>query len=510
MLAEELARYTHDPLNAVRYGFPWGEGDLEPFSGPRKWQTEVLDFVGRWFSNRLQGDDLTRFGSATRYKPCRIAVSSGNGPGKSTLAALLGWASISTFEDCRINVTANTKAQLDTKTSPEFTKWFRIALNADWFLVNVTSIKVKEENHEKNWRIDFLPWSDANPAATAGQHNARKRLVLIFDEASEIADVIFETAEGALTDEYTEIIWLLLGNPTRPTGAFYDAVFGRAKHRWKSWVLDSRNIEGTNQAQIAEWLADYGEDSDWFRIHVRGLSPRSGSGQFIDAERISAAQKRAVRTLDDDSLVAGVDFAWGGDDDNVIRFRRGLDARTIPAIKVHGEFTRDPAVMTGKLIDVLNSYYACNDGQRRKVDMLFFDSAGIAAPIEARLRALGYGDRIMVVNFGADSPKSHCAYFRDYMWEEMKQWLLQGAIDADAQLESDLSKPLLVTDPKNRIKLESKDKMKARLKTLGQDGASPDDADALALTFAYPVLPKKQHTETPAPAPRNDSLGWMG
>jgi hypothetical protein len=67
--------------------------------------------------------------------------------------------------------------------------------------VNVTSIKVKEESHAKNWRIDFLPWSDANPAATAGQHNKGKRLVLVFDEGSEIADIIFETAEGALTDE---------------------------------------------------------------------------------------------------------------------------------------------------------------------------------------------------------------------------------------------------------------------------------------------------------------------
>jgi hypothetical protein len=52
--------------------------------------------------------------------------------------------------------------------------------------------------------------------------------------------------------------------------------------------------------------------------------------QFIDIERIREAQKRPVVALDSDPLVAGVDLAWGGDDFNVVRFRRGKDARSIP------------------------------------------------------------------------------------------------------------------------------------------------------------------------------------
>jgi hypothetical protein len=483
MLAADLGGFTRDPLGAVLYGFPWGTGELDGIDGPRAWQREVLDFVGQWFSNGLKGADRERFGSETRSKVCRIAVSSGNGPGKSTLAALLAWWADSTFEDCRINVTANTKNQLDTKTSPEFAKWFRQCINADWFEVNVTSIKVKEESHAKNWRIDFLPWSDANPAATAGQHNKGKRLVLVFDEGSEIADIIYETAEGALTDEDTEIIWLLLGNPTRNNGAFYDAVFGRMKHRWKSWVLDSRKIEGTNKAQIAEWEQDYGEDSDWFRVHVRGLPPRAASAQYIDMDLIQTAQKRMVKVLDDEPLVAGVDFAWGGADENVVRFRCGQDARSIPAVRIKGEFTRDPAVMTGKLADVLTRSYTIGN-QPRRVAMLFLDSAGIAAPIEDRLRKLGHKN-IMVVNFGAHSPDTRYAFMRDYMWGKLKEWLATGGIDRDPGLEADLSGPCLVSDRQQRVKLEAKELMMKR------GLPSPDDGDALALTFAMPVaLPK--------------------
>jgi hypothetical protein len=512
LMTNQLASFVHDPLGAVLYGMPWGEGDLETVEGPRKWQREVMEFVGAWFRGELQGEDLERFGSDTRFKVCRVAISSGHGPGKSTLAAFLAWWGMSTSIDCRVNVTANTKGQLDTKTQPEFSTWFGKALNADWWNVHIESIKYNEtRKDEASWRCDFVPWSESNPQAVAGLHNARKRLILIFDESSEIADVIRDTAQGALTDAYTEILWLALGNPTRNVGWFYDAVFGKERYRWKTWIIDSRDVEGTNREEIQSWLKECNdnEDADYFRVRARGLPPRAGSAQFIDLERIAKAQKRAPRALSDDALVAGVDFAWGGEDNNRVHFRRGFDGRTIPSIYIKGEFTRDPAVMVGKLVDVLTSWYVCDDGVRRRVDMLFFDSAGIAAPVEARLRALGYGERIMVVNFGADSPKPHCAYFRDFMWDEMKQWLLEGAIPADPELEADLSGPMLVSERNQRIKLESKDVMKARLKRLGKPGKSPDWGDALALTFAHPVLPKKESKPSDPLPPRNDGAGWM-
>jgi hypothetical protein len=105
---------------------------------------------------------------------------------------------------------------------------------------------------------------------------------------------------------------------------------------------------------------------------------------------------------------------------------------------------------------------------------------------------------IIVVNFGADSPSNKCAYFRDFMWNEMKLALQEGlAIDKDPGLEADLGKPVLVSDKLNRIKLEPKDVMKKRLAKLGGDASSPDDGDALALTFAMPVAPPKPKPKSP-------------
>lgn len=486
-LVEKLYSFRHDPLGCVFYSFPWGEPgtELERVPGPRRFQRAFLGELGAHLQN-----------PATRHKVFRKAVSSGHGIGKSALIGQIVHWGKSTCLDCKVLITANTGDQLKSKTQPEISKWFRLAINKDWFEVHVTSIKVNDAEHESTWRTDFNTWSEDNPQAFAGAHNAGKRLIIIFDEASGISDAIWKTVEGALSDAETEIIWIAFSQATRPEGAFYEAVFGDQRHRWRPEVIDSRTVEGINVEEIEEAIKIYGENSDHIRVRWLGLFPLAGGGKFIDLELVNRAKLSLGKALSTDALVAGVDFAWGGSDDNVIRFRKGLDARSIPPIKVKGEFTKDPAVMVGKIVDVMSRTY--NGDQ---VAMLFFDSAGIASSVHSGVRALGYQDRIMLVNFGADSPRPHCAYWRDFMWDEMKKWMQAGgAIDNDHELAADLQKPILVSDRLQRVKLESKDDMKKRLAKMGLDSSSPDDGDALALTFAMKVAPRKP--STPGPRPR--------
>src|SRR5262249_34364884 len=147
-------------LGFVRSVYPWGEGSLAGYSGPRAWQEARLAEIGAHFSD-----------PATRFQPLQIAVSSGHGIGKSALIAwILHWG-LSTSEDCRAVVTANTAGQLDTKTWPEAAKWIRMGNNAQLFDVKATSISVREKGHERLWRADAIPWSDNNTEAFAGLHN---------------------------------------------------------------------------------------------------------------------------------------------------------------------------------------------------------------------------------------------------------------------------------------------------------------------------------------------------
>jgi hypothetical protein len=228
---------------------------------------------------------------------------------------------------------------------------------------------------------------------------------------------------------------------------------------------------------------------------VRGLPPNADDSQFIDLQRIVEAQKRQVAVLDNEPLVAGVDLAWGGEDFNCVRFRRGKDARSIPPIRIPGEKTRDAAVMVVKLSDLLREGIK---GQR--IHTMFIDSAGISGAIGSRLHDLGHKN-VVEINFGADSPDSKYRNMRAYMWGRMKEWLLTGGIDDNPRLESDLTGPGYTIDTQTRILLESKADMKER----GVD--SPDDGDALALTFARNVAARVA-TSQPLRRPVAKGIKW--
>jgi hypothetical protein len=492
-IQRELAEFHDDPLGFVMCAYPWGQGELLGEAGPRAHQVKLL----RELRDHLQNPE-------TRYKPFRKAKSSGHGIGKSAeIAWITHWA-LSTFEDTKVILMAGTGDQLKTKTQPEVSKWFRIGVNAELFEVNVTSIKVREDGHETTWRADFNTWSEENPQASAGAHNKGKRLVIIYDEAAGIPDIIWKTQEGAMSDSLTEIIWIAASQCTRSEGMFFETTHGSQRNRWRGEVIDSRSVEGTNVEEINEDIAIYGEQSDHVRVRWLGLYPLAGEGKFIPLDLVQAAQLRPVPTFNDDPIIAGADLSWGGSDDTVIRFRRGLDARSIPAIKIRGEFTKNPAVVRERIADVLRSTYG---GQ--PVSMMFLDNSGVggnAGAILAGLLNLGFTN-VMGVNFGDTALRdTFYALRRDEMWGNLKNWLREGGcIDRDQELASDLQKPILIADREQRIKLEPKDQMKKRLQKAGMDSSSPDDGDALALTFAMTVLKKAE--DQPSESPSSD-WGW--
>jgi hypothetical protein len=115
--------------------------------------------------------------------------------------------------------------------------------------------------------------------------------------------------------------------------------------------------------------------------------------QFIDRSRILEAQKRVADSLDDEPLIRGVDVSGGGAAWNVIAYRRGTDARSIPRIRIPGEHTRDRSVLVGKLAEILR-----DQRPTRKVSAMFIDVA-FGSPIYERLRALGFNN-VFENNFG--------------------------------------------------------------------------------------------------------------
>ncbi len=464
---QSLEAVRLDPLGFVRWAFPWGEGVLAGHDGPEAWQTDVLGEIGRQLRANAQGE---------KSGPVRIAVASGHGVGKSALVAwLLLWAS-ATVPSTRGVVTANTETQLKTKTWVELGKWHGLVTTHDFNELGATSLASRLPVPEGAGRIDVVPWAAHNAEAFAGLHNKGSRILVVFDEASAIADAIWETAEGAMTDADTEIVWIAFGNPTRTSGRFFEC-FNRFRENWHTQQVDSRTVSLTDKQQLARWVADYGEDSDFVRVRVRGQFPRAGTMQFIDGERVVGAMTRLLDPATDTRLplVMGVDVARFGDDRSVIFLRRGRDARSWPIEKHQG---LDLMTLAGRVAE-----RAAAEGVRA----VFVDEGGVGAGVVDRLRQLGV-PFVFGVNFGgaaerwdSDGAKPLYANKRAEMWGTMKDWLAQGIVPSDAELRADLCGVEYGFNGKNEIQLEKKDDMKKR------GLASPDLADALALTFAHPV-----------------------
>jgi len=465
LLVEDMAKFSLDPLGFVLYAFDWGSGELAQCKGPENWQTEKLKEIG----------EKLRAGHITALEAILIAVASGHGIGKSALVAwIILWA-LSTFEDTKGIVTANTEVQLKTKTWAELAKWHRLSIVKHWFTFTATAIYSVDPEHEKTWRFDMVAWSEHKTEAFAGMHNKGKRIVIIFDEASAIPDVIWEVTEGALTDEGTEILWIAFGNPTRNTGRFH-ACFNLLRHRWSHSQIDSRTVTLSNKKQIEKWIQDYGEDSDFVRVRVKGQFPRASDHQFIPTDIVEAARGRELRENQYNfaPVIIGIDRAWSGDD-TTVWLRQGLMSKKLATFN-KGE---DDFLVAGHIARFEDEYRA---------DAVFIDF-GYGTGVYSAGKQMKRTWRM--VEFGGAAIDAKYANKRTEMWGLMKEWLQGGgAIPDNQDLINDLIGPEayeIPTGPKaGKMLLESKDDMKDR----GLD--SPDDGDGLALTFAFPVPNKSQ------------------
>lgn len=459
MLQEDMAGFQHDPYGWVLYSFPWGEKgtDLANKTGPRDWQTDILIELGE----KLEAGEINF------YEAIQIAVSSGHGIGKSALVSwIILWA-MSTFEDTKGVVTANTETQLKTKTWAEVAKWHRLCIVGHWFHFTATAMFSVDPKHAKTWRIDMVAWSERNTEAFAGLHNEGKRILLIFDEASAIADMIWEVSEGALTDENTEIIWCAFGNPTRNDGRF-NSCFTRLRHRWSHRQVDSRTVDGTNKHQIQKWIDDNGEDSDFVRVRVRGLFPRVSDTQIFSSFDVTAAQERELNVPEYAQYpkVLSVDVARFGNDSTVITLRQGP--------KVHFQ-NQHRGLRNTEVAGKVRDLY----GEHRDIVGIPVDAPGVGAGVVDIL----HGWKLPVVEVQPASTScpqpEHYINLRAWMFDQCALWLPTADLPrGDTDLFNEMTVINYGYNAVMKKQIESSESIKDRT------GMSPDRIASLVLSFA--------------------------
>jgi hypothetical protein len=481
-----------NPLAFVALVFPWGvKGTpLEHFSGPRKWQRVVLQQIG---------DHIAQNKGKVDFDTLRQSVSSGRGIGKSALVSWITIWMLSTRIGSTTIISANSESQLRSVTWAEITKWLAMAINSHWFEVSATRLmpakwltELVERDLKKGtryWSVEGRLWSSENPDAYAGVHNY-DGVMVIFDEASGIDDAIWAVTSGFFTENTPNRFWLAFSNPRRNSGYFYEC-FHAKREFWRTQVVDARTVEGTDKAVYQQIIDEYGPDSSQAHVEVYGEFPNASDDQFISAQTVDDAMKRPRYKDQSAPIVLGVDPARFGADATVIAVRQGRDIIDIK--RYRGD---DTMTVVGHIIEAIEEYSPA---------MVVIDEGGVGGGVVDRLKEQRY--KIRGVNFGNKS-KNPLMYGnkRAEMWGSMREWLKSASIPSDRMLKSDLISPMMKPDSKGTIFLESKKDMRSR------GLASPDAADAICVTFAFPMAHRETVDKTPR---RGYSAGgvltsWMG
>ena len=423
---------------------------------PNKFVKEVLGVE----PDEWQQDFLQAVASGER----KISIRSGHGVGKSTTASWAMLWFLLTRYPVKVVVTAPTSAQLYDALFAELKRWVKELPQPVQDLLDVKQERIELKASSTEAFISARTSRAEQPEALQGVHS--DNVMLVADEASGVPEAVFEAAAGSMSGH--NALTILLGNPVRSSGFFFDT-HNRLKDEW--WTRRVSCIDSTRVSKeyVDDMKSRYGEESNAFRIRVLGEFPRSDDDTIIPMDLLESAKHRDTRAYEDAPIVWGLDVARFGSDSSVLCKRQSNVVHTLERWR-----NLDLMQLTGA---VVAQYEAC-DHKSRPTEILV-DSIGLGAGVVDRLRELNLPARGINVS---ESPAMGGTYLnlRAELWHKAKAWLEKRdcKIPNNEDLIGELATVRYTFTSNGKIKIESKDDIRRRgLK-------SPDMADAFVLTFA--------------------------
>jgi len=435
---EWVDRYRSDPVLFVREVLGT---DVDP------WQAEFLTAIA-------QGHR-------------RISVRSGHGVGKSTASS---WAMLWFFmtrSPVKVVVTAPTSAQLFDAMFAELKRWIQQLPQPLQELLTVKQDRVVFNAAPDEMFISARTSRAEQPEALQGIH--AEHVMLVADEASGVPESVFEAAAGSMSGHAA--VTLLLGNPTRSSGFFYDT-HNRLSSEWQTFKVSCEDSPRVSAEYIAEMMSRYGEDSNAFRIRVLGEFPRSDDDTIISMELIDSAKQRDVEVSSTAKIVWGLDVARFGSDSSCLCKRKGNTIVESPRIWRNLDLMQ----LTGAVVAEYES-----QGPNDKPHVILVDSIGLGAGVVDRLRELNLPcEGINVSESPSFAPNQAYRNLKAELWYKAKAWFERRdcRIPDDGRLISELATVRYKFSSTGKIQVESKDDIKRR------GLISPDVADAFILTHA--------------------------
>lgn len=316
-------------------------------------------------------------------------------------------------------------------------------------------------------------------------------LLFIIDEASGVADPIFDTIEGNRAGGARAVMF---GNPTQQSGRFYEA-FHDDRAFWRCIHVSSETTPNAVTGEIVvpglatreyidEMRLEWGEDSAWYQVRVKGEFPDAAEDAVIGLELVQGSSDgwREPRP-DDGTLEVGVDVSRFGDDETVIFPRRGLFAGT--PVVMHGTDTFQISEQVRALVRRLRI-----PSERPVVRV---DGGGVGGGVVDQLRQRAEFE-VVDANAAQSAGTDEHSRLRDRLWFNLRDWLAAGGrVPKDRKLVQEMAAPTYAFDVKGRLKVETKDDIRAKLRPQ----RSPDRADALALAVLNRTAPASAAYDAP-------------
>lgn len=484
LFKELLDKHRYEYHKLVYIIFPFGqEGtDLEHMK-PYKWQLQEWKRMSDHYGNL-----------ATRDQTYRLIISSGNGAAKTAFGAMTMLMMMYT-QRLRARLTANTDPQMKQIVWPEYDVWFRRARFVDDFFEKLgTSIKAKDPKSAESWRIDTVTWQEQNPASISGLHNKGGMAAYVFEEAAGIPAIIWDYCKGAFTEKDTMKLHMAFANSDDPESKFEQNM---ESDMWNSRRIDTRTLEHIDPKEVELWLKEAGgdEDSDDFRVRVRGLPRKSSKDSIIRLEAVDAALARRHNfdkdTVAEFPVILSCDPAWTGGDETTIWYKQGHYKCMLEKFKLNKKEGHTHRITYNKL---------CYWERELRADAVFIDQGEGTALYTLAMDAQKYHwELVSFANSPSDEPDSKMSSYaniRAMMYYKTNETLLKGGIlDARHEAWIEPMRQQLCWTKGTRHRVTGKKLAEPKLDIKERVGKSPDIADGCVLLEAFEVIDKLPENE---------------
>lgn len=357
-------------------------------------------------------------------------------------------------------------------------------------------------NENPLWRIGdnrfAIGFATNRPYRIDGFHSPH--LLVIICEAHQVEKSHFDAAERLMPERM-----VVTGNPFVSGGWFYD-IFHEKRESWSVVEMsahDSPNVTTGSLVMPGLWTpegiervkAELGEDDPYYQARVLGRFPENLEDTLISMAWCKVAVEAKIEA--DSPSFLGVDVAREGKDQSCVVRRDGRRARML--WRVRGHDTQQVAGWVGR--------YAKSHPPKGNGTVVV-DEVGVGGGVYDTLKAEGLGDWGLEGFKGGERPTASGPEGKRYKdrnaqaWYSAREALKAGELDlglgcpcggsldgCETVLEASaldaligqLSSRKYRIEGDQRIRLESKDE----LQKAGR--RSPDEADALCMTYGAPV-----------------------